>query len=83
MLTVISMNKPTQQQTSKAKQLINKNDPTKLNRKKINNAMKELKSGRLLVKKIATQLELWKAKKNRHVICFQKGTSQKTQKDQW
>ena len=58
MLTVISMNKPTQQQTSKAKQLINKNDPTKLNRKKINNAMKELKSGRLLVKKIATQLEL-------------------------
>ena len=58
MLTVISMNKPTQQQTNKAKQLINKNDPTKLNRKKINNAMKELKSGRLLVKKIATQLEL-------------------------
>lgn len=43
--------------------------------------MKELKSGRLLVKKIATKLELRKAEKT-GMLCFQKGTSQKTQKDQ-
>lgn len=75
------MNKPTQQQTNKAKQLINKNDPTKLNRKKkINNAMKELKSGRLLVKKIATKLELRKAEKTGMLYVFKKAQVRKPRK---
>ena len=38
------------------------NDPTELNRKKVNNAIKELTSARLLDKKIATKLEVQEAK---------------------
>ena len=77
------MNKPTQQQTNKAKQLINKNDPTKLNRKKKNQQCNErAKIWKITSQKDSDTTGTLKSKKNRHVICFQKGTSQKTQKDQ-
>ena len=38
------------------------NDPTELNRKKVNNAIKELKSAKLLDEKIAKKLEVQEAK---------------------
>ena len=38
------------------------NDPTELNRKKINNAIKELKSARLLDQKVATKLGVQEAR---------------------
>lgn len=44
------------------------------------NAMKELKSGRLLVKKIATKLELRKAEKTGMLYVFKKAQVRKPRK---
>ena len=45
------------------------NDPTEMNRKKVNNAIKELKSARLLNERKAKKLQ-FKKQKHRRFICF-------------
>ena len=55
------------------------NDATKLNRKKVSNAIKELKSARLLDKKIATKLEVQEARTTAFYMFPKISTSNKYQ----
>ena len=63
-LTIISM-KPAENLTVKSFT----NDPTEINRKKVNNAIKELRSAGLLNERKAKKLQ-FKKQKHRRFICF-------------